>query len=268
MKLSTSFVSNLISTLALTAFAGTALAAEAGKPLRALMITGGCCHDYTAQKNIIAEGVSQRANVEWTIVQEGGDSTKFKVSTYAQPDWAKGYDVVVHNECFADEKDVAWLDQIVKPHHDGVPAVVIHCAMHCYRAPSDEWFKFVGVTSRGHGSHFEHDVKTLQAGHPIMAGFPATWHTPMEELYNIEKVWPTATPLASSFSKETKKDETDVWINTYGKGRVFGTTIGHYNKTMQDPVFLDLVTRGLLWACDQLDDQGQPKPGYGPKKSN
>src|SRR6185436_3004009 len=28
------------------------------KPLRGLIITGGCCHDYSNQKNIIAEGVS------------------------------------------------------------------------------------------------------------------------------------------------------------------------------------------------------------------
>jgi hypothetical protein len=33
-----------------------------------------------------------------------------------------------------------------------------------------------------------------------------------------------------------------------------------------DPRYLDLVTRGLLWACGKLDDQGQPLPGYGPKK--
>jgi hypothetical protein len=27
-------------------------------------------------------------------------------------------------------------------------------------------------------------------------------------------------------------------------------------------VFLDLVSRGLLWACDKLTDEGKPKPGY------
>ena len=30
------------------------------KPLKAFMITGGCCHDYPKQKNIISEG-NQRA---------------------------------------------------------------------------------------------------------------------------------------------------------------------------------------------------------------
>jgi type 1 glutamine amidotransferase len=44
---------------------------------------------------------------------------------------------------------------------------------------------------------------------------------------------------------------------------VFGTTLGHANETMQDGIYLDLITRGLLWACDKLDADGNPKAGYG-----
>lgn len=244
----------------------SAQAGEPPKPLRALLITGGCCHDYDGQKRILSEGIRARANVEWTAVQEGGTATKHRVSVYAKDDWAAGYDVVVHNECFSDEKDPEWLERIVKPHRQGVPAVVIHCAMHCYRAPTDEWFRFVGVTSHRHGSHFAHLVRNLQPEHPIMQGFPEAWTTPKEELYNIAKVWPAATPLAASYSHETKTDEPNVWINQYGRGRVFGTTIGHYNHTMEQPLYLDLVTRGLLWACGKLGEDGKPLPGYGPRK--
>ena len=53
--------------LLLAAVAG-AQAADAPKPLRALMVTGGCCHDYANQKKILSEGISARANVEWSIV--------------------------------------------------------------------------------------------------------------------------------------------------------------------------------------------------------
>ena len=46
------------------------------------------------------------------------------------------------------------------------------------------------------------------------------------------------------------------WTNTYnGKTRVFGTTLGHNTATVADPRYLDLVTRGLLWAVDKLDDR-------------
>jgi type 1 glutamine amidotransferase len=45
------------------------------------------------------------------------------------------------------------------------------------------------------------------------------------------------------------------WVNQYGKTRVFCTTLGHNTATVADPRYLQLVTRGMLWACDKLDDR-------------
>ena len=42
---------------------GAGSAAEAGKPLEVLYITGGCCHDYESQKKLISEGLSSRAQI-------------------------------------------------------------------------------------------------------------------------------------------------------------------------------------------------------------
>ena len=39
------------------------------------------------------------------------------------------------------------------------------------------------------------------------------------------------------------------WINQNGRGRVFGTTFGHSDDTFRDPVYLDMVSRGLVWAA-------------------
>jgi type 1 glutamine amidotransferase len=247
---------------ALSSEAGTALITYKRKPgtvrpLRGLLITGGCCHDYPGQAKILTEGLSARVNIGWDVVMDPGQT-----GTKAD-DWAAKYDVVVHNECFADEKELDWLERIVRPHREGVPAVVIHCAMHCYRAPTNEWFRFVGVTSHGHGSHFAYAMTNVAPAHPVMKGFPATWQTPKEELYNIASVEPTATPLATGWSHETKKAEVNVWVNQFGKARVFGTTIGHYNHTLQDPAVLDLLSRGLLWSTGKLNDDGKPATGYG-----
>lgn len=257
---------SILSAACALALGGAVQAADEVKPIKALMITGGCCHDYTAQKNILAEGIGARANVEWTVYQDPSNGTKGRPKPYQEKEnWAEGYDVVVHNECFADEKDAAWLERIVSEHRKGVPTVLVHCTMHCYRAPTNEWFKFCGVRSHGHGSHFDYPLKNLKPEHPIMKSFPPVWQTPKEELYNISEVYPDTIPLGSGYSPQTKKDEVCVWISQYGKARVFGTTVGHYNQTMQDKVFLDLVSRGFLWAVDKLDENGQPKPGYGPK---
>ena len=234
------------------------------KPLRALYITGGCCHDYTKQKKIISEGVSARAKVEWTIIQEGGTSSNHRVSVYEKPDWAKGYDVVVHNECFGAVSDKDFIGRVVAPHRNGTPAVVIHCSMHTFRdLKSDEWRETIGVTTRSHGPQQPLDVKNLKPDHPIMTGFPSVWKTGNEELYAIEKIWPDTTPLAQAYGVDNKRDHAVIWTHTNGKTRVFGTTLAHHNSTMEDHVYLDMLTRGLLWACDKLEDDGSAKAGYG-----
>jgi len=238
-----------------------ASAGFAAEPLKVLYITGGCCHDYETQKQILVPALESRANIRMTVVHEGGSSLDHKVSIYAEPDWSKGYDVVFHNECFADVKDPEFLQKIVTEHEKGTPAVLMHCAMHCYRAGNDDWFKLCGVTSPGHGNHYAYVAKTV-AEHPVLRGLPAEWQLPKDELYYIDKLWPTATSLVEGMSEERKTMQSVVWTNQYGKARVFGTTIGHYPETVRQPEFLDLVTRGTLWAAGKLDDDGTPADGY------
>jgi type 1 glutamine amidotransferase len=265
-----------ITALALMLLAGpSSLAAEA-RPIRALLITGGCCHDYNKQRIILPEGVSARANVVWTVVQEGGTSTDHRISIYEKTDWAEGYDVIVHNECFADVNDPVLIENVLKAHRDGTGAVVIHCTMHTFRAlKANDWREFLGVTSTHHGAQHPLDVKNLQPAHPIMKTFPDLWITGNEELYAIDKLWPNAAALAQAPDKkkdkdtgawvDTAKQNTVVWVNTYGKGRVFGTTLAHNNATMSHTNYLDMLTRGLLWTVGKLGDDGQPAPGYEPK---
>ena len=239
---------------------------HSAEPLRALLITGGCCHDYEAQKKILTEGISARANVTWTILHEGDGSSKdVEFSIYKKADWTKGFDVVVHNECSGQLTNVDWVEHIAKGHHDGVPAVVLHCSMHSYRfSTTDEWRKVLGVSSYRHQAFRPFEVVNVKPEHPVMKGFPARWMDDPDELYEIKKVWPTCTPLAESLTPKQEDDKhACIWVNTYGKARVFGTTLGHSNQTMQREVYLDVVTRGLLWACDKLDADGKPKAGYG-----
>lgn len=239
-------------------FDGLASAADKAppKPIKALLITGGCCHDYTAQKELIAKGLRDRAHIDVVVVEQGGRTTNTKIPLYEDPNWADGFDVILHDECFSDIPDKEWTQRVLKPHKAGLPAVVIHCAMHCYRDGTDEWFQFCGATSRRHGAHYPHDVLNVDAESPIMKNFPKVWANPAGELYWIEKVWPTAKPLAMGKNTEKDKEELCIWTNEYGekKTRVFGTTLGHHNETVSSPVFLDVVTRGTLWACDKLND--------------
>jgi uncharacterized protein len=239
--------------------------AEEPAPLKGLLITGGCCHDYENQKRIITEGISQRVNIKWDVVHEGGDGRDHKVSTYTKPNWTDGYDIIVHNECFGGIKDDKFVASIAAAHHDGVPAIFIHCALHSYRAApvgADSWRELIGVTSRRHEGKRGVLVKRLNDDHPVMKGFPSEWQTPNGELYKIEKVWPNCIPLAQAWGKDTSLEHTVIWLNTFGKARVFGTSLGHHNETMNTDEWLNVVSRGVLWATDHIQPDGKPMPGY------
>jgi type 1 glutamine amidotransferase len=181
---------------------------------------------------------------------QGGRGTTGSMPVYDSPDWAKGFDIVIHNECLADVSDPKYIQKITNAHRNGLPGIVIHCSMHSYRAATvDDWREFLGVTSRRHTAQHPISVKIVAKDHASMRGFKEDWVTPADELYVIDKLWPNAKALATAVSQEDKIEYPLVWANEYaGKSRVFGTTIGHGSDTWNDPVYQDLLLRGFKWA--------------------
>ena len=226
------------------------------KPVNILLVTGGCCHDYRFQTEAIQAAMKQSGvSSNWTVTNEGGDGTQAQIELYNDPHWADGFDVVIHNECFADTTDVDYIRKITAPHKSGVNAVVIHCAMHTYRsAEIDDWREFLGVTSKRHDHQSHYKISVVEPRHPILKDFPVDHMSAMDELYVIEKLWPTATSLATSVSEKNGVTHPVFWTNQYGKARVFGTTFGHSSETFQDKAFLTALVRGTLWAAGRLPE--------------
>lgn len=238
-------------------------------PLRVLLVTGGGYHDYEAQGPILVNGITARINAKVTVDFQAGKSSSGRISRHETRGWSRDFDVVIYNVCLADIRDVDHAERIVREHVTmQVPAVVIHCAMHSYNYRGDApiWSMFLGVRTQRHQRQMPFTVEALQPSHPIMAGFPAPWRTPQGELYEILEVYPTATPLAQAFGEESKKQQVTVWTNRFAGVRVFGTTIGHHNETMQTDTYLDLIASGLLWAANKLDEAGKPIAGYEARK--
>ena len=65
---------------------------------------------------------------------------------------------------------------------------------------------------------------------------------------------------ADPAAKPTEASAVVVWTNEYGpeRTRIFSTSLGHNNETVADGRYLDLITRGLLWATGKLGDDGEP----------
>lgn len=253
-----------------TTLAGLALMAvmvsqaPAAEPLKALLVLGGCCHDYPAQQEILVNGLQARSHVKVSVALDPDKTNAHLNPVYENPDWAANFDVIIHDECSSNIKDPSVIDRILTPHRAGLPAVILHCGMHSYRSEgypnSTPWFEFTGLQSTGHGPQAPIDLEFLKSASPITQG-QSDWRTINEELYNnfAGKLLDTATPLArGKQTTRTKKgvenmaDCVVVWTNNYRGAKVFATTLGHNNDTVRDPRYLDLVTRGLLWSCGKL----------------
>lgn len=231
------------------------------KPLRGFMITGGCCHDYKQQKNIISEGISERVPTKWDIFFEM-DEAKSK-ARLNKKGWAEDFDYVVYNHCFAKEADTQFIQSITDIHKAGKPALALHCAMHSYHwnVKVDEgkkkgWPEMLGASSKGHGPKAAITVNKVKehANHPIMKDMPDGWLTPEGELYNVQQVYEGTTVLAygdNGENKNPKEPQACVWVNTHGKGRIFSTTLGHHNSTMSTQEYLDMLGNAVRWVTNK-----------------
>ena len=88
-----------------TTLAGLALMAvmvsqaPAAEPLKALLVLGGCCHDYPAQQEILVNGLQARSHVKVSVALDPDKTNAHLNPVYENPDWAANFDVIIHDEC-------------------------------------------------------------------------------------------------------------------------------------------------------------------------
>ena len=233
--------------------------AEESQPLKVLWCTGGGAHDYKGLTPLLTKSIQKYAKVEFDV--------SWDYKAWATKGFADKYDAVVqfhtvHDKDLAIGKSIA--DNIAATIREGKPALIIHGTLHSFRelnAARDAYCEAIGLTSSAHDKARELATKKV-ADHPITRFWPDDWKTPKDELYQNIKFWPNATPLMTAYSEQSKKDHVVTWINQYGKGRVFGTTLGHGKPTTDLDTYHRLLANGMLWICDKLDGNGRPKPGY------
>jgi hypothetical protein len=142
--------------------------------------------------------------------------------------FADGYDVLVYNFCFA----------------------------------GDDWTDCCGMKTRRHDAFAAFQIVKADKDHPAVKTLPDEWRTPGDELYQTIELGKRSTALLKGKNKKTKSEHVICWVSTYGKGKVFATTLGHDLKTTSLPEFHRLLANGLLWACGKLGKDGKPLAGY------
>lgn len=269
--------------LSLSALPARAELPKADRPIRVLIISGGCCHDYPQQREILETGLKARLKVEVSHLyydpKPGEQATRPKLPIFTNPEYGAGYDVIVHNECAADESDPSVVEAVLAPHRKGIPGVNLHCAMHSYRSgtwqtpvragdANARWFEYVGIQSSGHGPQSPITLSVVDKAHPITKDLKG-WTTTKDELYNNLTRF-DVTPLITGVQPEAVTPEerslhyTVAWTHHYGpqKVRVFSTTLAHNEANMREDAYLDLVAHGVAWATGHLGPDGQVDKTY------
>jgi hypothetical protein len=236
----------LITALALT---GPAIAQDSKAPIKVLWCTGGGFHDYKGLQPILTKAIQKHSPLPIAFTASSDPKE------WAKEGFADKFDLLVlffsyHVPAGHEKEGVPIVASIAKTIHDGKPAVVIHGTLHSYRelgADRDAYCEAIGLTSVRHDKAKEIATKKV-SDNWIVADWPADWKTPRDELYENVKFWPTATPLLTAYSDTSKKTQVVAWINHYGKGRVFATTLGHGSPTTDMESYHKLLANGLLWV--------------------
>ena len=110
---------------------------------------------------------------------------------------------------------------------------------------SDVYWRLLGgrfVTHRGG----EFWIRIMDEEHPVTAPFgDFKIH---DETYQTE--YHPQFKLHSLFRMDRGEEQQSMgWVQEYGKGRVFNTTLGHDHKAWRNEHFQKVVLRGIYWAA-------------------
>ena len=95
---------------------------------------------------------------------------------------------------------------------------------------------------------------TLRANHPITEGMPKNWYTAKDECYAklrgpAKNMTILATGKDMSGKAPTDRHEPMLMVIDYHKGRVFHTTLGHDDYSIEGVDFITTLLRGTEWAA-------------------
>jgi len=266
-------------------------------PLQALYITtyNNRWHDYEAQQAQLLDALSRELKIEFDLVGKDPEDAKALMDV---PYFGVAYDVIIYNMCLADDFELERINNIISQTRDeGVPAVLLHCAMHSFRQSSPSypeqqlelraaewdwaerhpelefpyWWRFTGLDSLSHDWARGFTASSEGLDHPITSGLPARIELDRDELYREIKVKEGVTPLLTAYSVESQREHLVAWTHQVGVGQVFATTLGHDHNTLSRPELHQLIAQGIAHITGRLKPNGQrtaelrgsqPSPNY------
>ena len=266
-------------TIAICAAFSVALSADraaAAEKIRVLIIDGQNNHEWQKTTPLLVKALKESDRFVADVVTApaaGQDMSRFR------PEFAN-YDVVMSNyngDRWPKETEAAFVEFL----RGGGGFVSVHAANNAF-AEWPEYNEAIGLGGwfgrseksgpyvyykddklvrddspgrcGGHGEQHEFVVKLRDAKHPITKGLPERWLHTKDELYDtLRGPAKNMTVLATAYSDPktggTGRDEPMLMVLDFGKGRVFHTTLGHADYSMDCVGFIATLLRGTEWAA-------------------
>jgi putative heme-binding domain-containing protein len=218
------------------------------RPLKIVLVAGpkdhgASEHDYPAWQDRWSKQLALADKVQVSTAQEWPSEEDLKTADVlvwysANPGWSPDR--------------AADLDKFLAR---GGGMVYLHFAVHGRRAP-DQLANRIGLAWQDGRSKFRHGALTLkfnaEANHPITRNLKSTDFID-ESYWNLTGDPSKITVLATA--EEEGAPQPLIWAREAERGRVFGSILGHYSWTFDDPLFRLLVLRGIAWSAGEPVDR-------------
>jgi hypothetical protein len=248
----------------------------------------GHYHDYVAQEKVV-QAWAKEAGWDLTVLsvthKDKGNYSEL-ITKLKKKDYAKGYDAMIYNFCMADSSDLECAHNIMEQTRtNGVPAMLIHCAMHCFwptyksgrpnlipgnkgpaktsQALVDKWKKahpgvafpvwgdFTSIASTRHGAHTPVKMTVADKNHPATQRVLKAFTMQNTELYNNVYLVDGVKALVNGEQTVTRNKKTStfkaiaMWECPQGKSKIIGISLGHATPDWSNIGFKHLVVDGV-----------------------
>ncbi len=199
-----------------------------------ILLLGGRGHDWKGFHAVISKVLQKTGDFDVTLSEKLDD---------LRPASIKKYDLVLFYGSggdFTDPQQERGLGEFVK---GGGGLAGVH-ATDAFKS-SDVYWRLLGGRFTTHGGG-KFRLRIEDKKHPIIA--PMSDFEIQDETY-ANQYHPGFKLHSLGRIDRGQEQQSMVWVQEYGKGRVFNTTLGHGQEAFDNPQFQRLVVRGLYWAA-------------------